>query len=121
MTDSFKRRALIVIGVLLTGAALLCLNGSTPLVQAQSPCTADPAGPYTGTVGQTIQFDGSRSTIDWDCCVNMNWNFGDLTSGSGTFPTHVYSAPGTYTVRLQLTSWAFPGMCRATTTATITQ
>jgi len=122
MANLVSRRLLVVVGVLVTGAAaMVYMTDAVTPAYAQPPCISDPGGPYTGTVNQGIQFDASASVIDWDgCCVNFNWNFGDLTSTNSGAPTHAYSAPGTYTVRLRLTHSYYPGMCSATTTATIT-
>ncbi len=58
---------------------------------------ADAGGPYAGTVGQPITFDGRGSTGD---IVSYTWDFGDGTTGSGAVVQHAYTAPGSYTVRL---------------------
>jgi len=58
---------------------------------------ADAGGPYSGTVGEPITFDGRGSSDD---IVSYTWDFGDGTTGAGAVVQHVYSAPGTYTVRL---------------------
>jgi RHS repeat-associated protein len=62
--------------------------------------TANPNGPYSGHVGQPIQFDGTGSSDPENDPLTFSWNFGDGTSGSGPTPTHAYSVPGTYTVSL---------------------
>ena len=58
---------------------------------------ADAGGPYSGAIGDTIQFDGSGSL---GAIQTYSWNFGDGNSGSGATPTHVFSAAGTYQVVL---------------------
>ena len=62
---------------------------------------ADPGGPYSGKVNETIQFDGTKSYDPDGEIVFYRWNFGD---GSGEIldpkPTHVYREPGRYTVTL---------------------
>ncbi|HDC92329.1 MAG TPA: PKD domain-containing protein, partial [Candidatus Acetothermia bacterium] len=58
---------------------------------------AEAGGPYSGTVGAPITFDGRGSTGD---IVEYRWDFGDGATGSGAVVQHAYSAPGTYTVRL---------------------
>jgi PKD repeat protein len=64
----------------------------------------DPGGPYTGVVGQPVQFDASGTTDPDGDVLTFVWNFGD-----GTLPnppsqdptaTHVYTAAGTYTARV---------------------
>jgi N-acetylmuramoyl-L-alanine amidase/PKD repeat protein len=61
---------------------------------------ANPGGPYEGTVGQEITFDGSASTDSDGTIAEYNWDFGDGSSGSGAGPVHTYSEAGTYTVKL---------------------
>lgn len=67
-----------------------------------SPPTADPGGPYTGTPGQAIQFNGSNSFDDDGFITTYSWNFGDGTTGTGVNPTHAYASAGTYNVSLRV-------------------
>jgi len=68
------------------------------------PPVADPNGPYTGTVGSAVQFDGTGSfDPDGGAIVSYAWDFGDGTSGSGATPTHSYATAGTYSVSLTVT------------------
>jgi len=68
----------------------------------QAP-TANPGGPYSGTTGQAIQFNGSGS-FDPDGTITVySWAFGDGTTGTGVSPTHTYAGPGGYTVALSVT------------------
>ena len=61
---------------------------------------ADPGGPYGAKTGESITFDGSGS-IDIDGTINNYlWDFGDGTTGNGMRPSHVFQAPGTFTVKL---------------------
>ena len=64
---------------------------------------ANPGGPYTGSVGQTITFDGSKSTAPAGQTLTYTWNFGDISTGTGVAPTHAYSTAGTFTVALTVT------------------
>lgn len=61
----------------------------------------------TAPAGSASEFDGSASTASSpDVTVaGYEWNFGDGSSAqsSGPTPTHIYSAPGTYTVTLTVT------------------
>ncbi len=55
--------------------------------------------PATGTTGQPVA--ASATTLDtWSAlgAGQPSWNFGDGKLASGSSVTHVYAAPGTYTV-----------------------
>jgi len=58
---------------------------------------AEAGGPYSGTAGQPISFNGSGSS---GSITSYSWTFGDGGTGSGVAPTHVYSSGGTYTAVL---------------------
>ena len=70
---------------------------------ANLPPTSDPNGPYTGTTGQPVSFDGSGSSDPDGTIVSYEWDFGDGNNGTGVSPTHTYAAAGTYTVMLTVT------------------
>jgi hypothetical protein len=59
------------------------------------------AVPTTGTTGQTISFFSGATDQENDTLA-FNWDFGDGSIGSGANTTHVYTAPGTYTVTLSV-------------------
>jgi len=73
--------------------------GSAPVV----PPSADPNGPYTGTAGIAVTFDGSGSLDPDGSIVSYAWDFGDGTTGTGVSPSHTYAAAGTYDVSLTVT------------------
>jgi PKD repeat protein len=82
------------------------------------PPVADPNGPYSGTVGDPVQFDGSGSFDPDGTIVSYLWDFSDGSTGAGQNPIHIYSTAGTYTVALTVTD--NDGLTNtATTTATI--
>ena len=64
---------------------------------------ADPNGPYVGSPGQPIQFDGTRSFDPDGTIVGYLWDFGDGSIGIGPTPTHEYSRAGNYIVSLVVT------------------
>ena len=88
--------------------------GSAPNV----PPTADPNGPYTGTAGIVVSFDGSGSSDSDGSIVSYDWDFGDGATGTGVSPSHTYTASGTYTVSLTVTDDG-GAINTDTTTATI--
>jgi len=52
------------------------------------------------TTGTVVTFN-SAGTADPDgVIVSYTWDFGDGSFGSGPYPSHTYSSPGTYTVKL---------------------
>lgn len=65
--------------------------------------TADAGGPYTGTAGQPISFDGSGSSDSDGTIGSHAWDFGDDGTGSGETVSHTYPSAGTYTVTLTVT------------------
>lgn len=71
----------------------------TAIMPNRNP-VVNPGGPYTGTVGVPVQFDGSGSSDPDGDALSYNWNFGDGGTGSGVKPIHTYSSAGTYTVTL---------------------
>jgi PKD repeat protein len=73
-----------------------------PATSPQPPA-ADAGGPYNGTVGVAVQFDGSASTDPDGNIANYAWTFGDGNTGTGVGPVHIYDVPGTYIVQLTVT------------------
>lgn len=83
------------------------------------PPVAVPGGPYAGTPGQPVQFDGTASYDPDGEIFAYLWDFGDGDTGLGPTPTHTYSDVGTYTVTLRVVD--FDGeVGSATTTAVVT-
>ena len=67
------------------------------------PPVADANGPYTGTEGVAITFDGSGSSDPDGTIVSYLWDFGDGGTSTGQNPTYAYSQAGSYTVTLTVT------------------
>ena len=72
-----------------------------------TPPNVDAGGPYSGAVGELIQFDGSGTfDADGDSMIYL-WTFGDGTPPQfpSQFPTtsHAYQAAGLYTAMLSVT------------------
>lgn len=64
------------------------------------PPDANPGGPYSGSEGALVAFDGSGSTG----AVTYSWSFGDGGTSTEMKPTHTYADNGTYTVSLTVTN-----------------
>lgn len=85
---------------------------------------ADANGPYSGTVDETITFDGSASFDNPPgSIVKYQWNFGDdITLYSTSWPTitHQYDHSGTFKVTLQVVDNAGQYSSQDITWSTIT-
>jgi PKD repeat protein len=92
-------------------------HGPTPAPQAP---TAVPGGPYSGSEGTALSFDGSGSSDPAAAPpLTYAWTFGDGTSGTGAKPTHAYLSSGSFTVTLTVTNARGTASAPATTTATV--
>ena len=59
--------------------------------------------PDSAIVDEVVQLDGSRSySFDGMAITQYLWDFGDSTTGSGVNPTHQWTTPGTYVVKLRV-------------------
>lgn len=90
------------------------LDGSRPPV-------ADAGGPYEGTVGAPVAFDGSGSSDPDGTPLYFYWDFGDGSGGTSSEmkPFHTYSAPGEYQVVLAVYNFNFTEYDTDSTTASI--
>jgi len=93
-------------------------NPSDGCVQSGSPVIASfTESSSTVTVGSTVSFDGSSSTVlSGPSSLSYAWNFGDGSTASGSTTSHAYSSGGTYTVTLTVSN----GTSQAVTSQTIT-
>jgi len=84
------------------------------------PPTADADGPYTGTAGVALSFDGNGSDDPDGTIDTYDWEYGDGTTdfNAGLTPSHTYVDGGTYNVILTVTDNG-DLTNSATTTATI--
>jgi PKD repeat protein len=83
------------------GASSSC----TTTVDSRHYPTCDPGGPYESVVEELVLFDASASSDPDGDIALYAWDFGDGSTGSGTFSqvVHSYTNPGTYTVTLCVT------------------
>ena len=57
-----------------------------------------------GCIASEVQFNDISTIADPETIVSWDWDFGDGDGSSDENPTHLYDAPGTYTVTLTVTS-----------------
>jgi fibro-slime domain-containing protein len=69
----------------------------------QAPPICDAGGPYFGSSGEQVQFDGSASFDPDGNIVSYAWDFGDGNTGTGISPVHTYAATGEYMIELCVT------------------
>jgi hypothetical protein len=74
--------------------------GCTP---SNSPPVAVAGGPYIGSEGSTLAFDGTGSADPDGDPVTLHWTFGDGASQAGSAPEHAYGDNGPYQVCLTVT------------------
>jgi PKD repeat protein len=69
-----------------------------------TPPTADAGGPYIGSTGDPVSFDGSGSSDPDGDIATYVWDFGDGSpTKNGRKPTHTYAAAANYNVQLTVT------------------
>jgi RHS repeat-associated protein len=73
------------------------------VIANQPPIAAFTATPNTGLGVLNVAFDASSSHDPDGSITSYAWDFGDGTVGTGTTITHVYSAAGTFNVKLTVT------------------
>jgi parallel beta-helix repeat protein len=87
-------------------------------VDANKPPSAEPQGPYFGTAGTAVVFDGTESNDPDGEITEYLWSFGDDTTGTGATISHTYQKKGSYLVVLTVTD-AFGESHAESTTVTI--
>jgi len=87
-------------------------------VDANKAPTANPGGPYYGTAGSAVVFNGTGSSDPDSEITEYTWSFGDETTGSGSIISHTYKNKGSYLVTLTVSD-AFGESHAESTTITI--
>jgi PKD repeat protein len=75
-------------------------NSDTTTVEIGIPPDADANGPYRGVVSQPVEFNASGSVDSDGAIISYQWDFGDDSTGTGVYPTHVYSICDTFNIIL---------------------
>ena len=70
---------------------------------SNQPPIVNANGPYTGDVGEVINFSFAGTSDPDGTLASGFWDFGDGTTSTTPNPTHVYNTAGTYTVVLSVT------------------
>ncbi len=73
------------------------------VVENEPPIAIASATPVSGPAPLLVTFDGTDSSDPEGGELFYDWNFGDLTFGTGANPTHEYTDPGTYAAFLIVT------------------
>ena len=76
------------------------VDSAMTLAAPNSSPTANGGGPYSGTVRQSITFNGGGSSDPDGDSLTYAWDFGDGNVGTGMQPTHTYSSAGSFPVNL---------------------
>ena len=82
-----------------------------------APPVAKAGGPYGGSEGDAVEFDGSASFAADGGALTYAWDFGDGTTSTDAKPTHSYADNGTYAVTLTVIDGG--GLSSAATTASV--
>jgi PKD repeat protein len=85
------------------GSSSTCTSTANITETPNEPPVCDANGPYSGTVGQSITFDGTGSSDPDGTIASYAWDFGDGGTGTGATPTHTYASSGNFTVTLTVT------------------
>ncbi|RRS35282.1 MAG: hypothetical protein NV67_11010 [Gammaproteobacteria bacterium (ex Lamellibrachia satsuma)] len=75
-------------------------QGTPPVAVLDAPASVDEGAASGG--GWSVDFDAGASTDD-SAIILYEWDFGDGETSTEIAPTHIYTAPGVYTVTLTLT------------------
>ncbi len=96
---------------------------TTAVIEAENnqPPVANAGGPYNGEAGQSVTFDGSKSSDSDGTIKDYLWDFGDGSSGSSMSPSHTFQAAGTYTIKLTVVDDKGLSSTTVSTTAEIKQ
>lgn len=100
-------------------------NGNCQGPTATITVTVDPMATAVAGSNVTTTTMSSGATVNFNSTGSVgndfDWNFGDANTSNVANPTHSYSAPGTYTVILWVTSGSCPAIATDTLTIEVTE
>jgi PKD repeat protein len=103
-TATFDQAGTYVLRLTASDTQSSAFSDVTIVVSLASPTNQPPVartgGPYAGTTGQPIAFNGAASTDADGDALSYLWNFGDDSTATGTAPSHTYTAADQYSVTL---------------------
>jgi hypothetical protein len=94
-----KQRVLRLVPAVTLCGVLTLLSGCF-LLPNDPPVATFASTPSEGSAPLSVSFDASGSYDPDGFVRSYRWSFGDGTSGSGMYVTHIFAQPGTYTVEL---------------------
>jgi PKD repeat protein len=98
------------------GTLTATVSTTATIAQAPAPI-ARAGGPYSGTEGSAVHFDGTASSDPRGATLTYQWNFGDGSAiADGATPSHTYADNGSYTVTLTVSNGRLTGTATATAT-----
>jgi PKD repeat protein len=75
---------------------------SFTIVSNQSP-VSNTGGPYSGTEGSSVNFNGISSSDPEGAVLTYAWIFGDSGTATGVSPSHTYTDNGIFNITLTVT------------------
>jgi PKD repeat protein len=87
------------------GGASSFATTTASITQVNQAPVANAGGPYSVTLGNAVNFDGSASADSDGTITTYDWVYGDGNSApnAGATPSHTYVSPGNYTATLTVT------------------
>ncbi len=74
------------------------------IVYTENPVARITTSVNEGSAPQTVQFDGSDSSVFGGADLSYVWDFGNGQTATGALTSYTYTTPGTYSVTLTVTS-----------------
>jgi PKD repeat protein len=103
-THTFSSQGTYTVKLTLVDGAGNVKSATQSIHAGPTPTAGFRYSPSNPATDNAISFDGSGSSDpNSGQTLSYSWDFGDGSKGSGMKPSHRYSSPGTYTVKLTVT------------------